>query len=100
MSTKLVVPKRELEDFCRRHAIRRLALFGSVLREDFGPESDVDVLVEFKPGSQVGLEFFRMQEELSEILGREVDLSTPGFISKYFREQVLAEAEEVYAEAE
>ena len=100
LSTKLVVPKRELEDFCRRHAIRRLALFGSVLREDFGPESDVDVLVEFKPGSEVGLEFFRMQEELSEILGRGVDLNTPGFISKYFREQVLSEAEEVYAEAE
>ena len=85
--------------FCRRHHIRRLALFGSVLRDDFSPESDVDVLVEFEPGQVPGLAFFSMEEELSTILGRKVDLNTPGFLSRYFRDQVLAEAENQYVAA-
>ena len=87
------IPKEKIAEFCRRNHIRRLALFGSVLREDFRPESDVDVLVEFEPGTRVGLRFFDMEMELSEILGRKVDLNTPGFLSKYFRDRVLAEAE-------
>jgi hypothetical protein len=87
------IPKDKIAAFCRRNHIRRLALFGSVLREDFRPESDVDVLVEFEPGTRVGLRFFDMEMELSEILGRKVDLNTPGFLSKYFRDRVLAEAE-------
>jgi predicted nucleotidyltransferase len=70
-------------------------LFGSVLRDDFGPDSDVDVLVEFAPG----LAFISMQTELSEILGRKVDLNTPGFLSLYYRDRVLAEAEVQYAQA-
>jgi predicted nucleotidyltransferase len=90
------VPKEHIVEFCRQHRIRRLSLFGSVLREDFGPESDVDVLVEFEPGTRVGLKFFDIERELSEILGRKVDLNTPGFLSKYFREKVLAEAEDQY----
>ena len=90
------IPKAEIAEFCRRNHIRRLALFGSVLREDFGPDSDVDVLVEFESGTRVGLRFFDMERELSEILGRKVDLNTPGFLSKYFREEVLAEAEDQY----
>ncbi len=90
------MPEREIADFCRRHEVRRLSLFGSVLRDDFGPESDVDVLVEFVPGARTGLRFFGMQEELSDILGRRVDLNTVGFLSKYFRDQVLAEAEVLY----
>ncbi|MGI8552058.1 MAG: nucleotidyltransferase family protein, partial [Dehalococcoidia bacterium] len=68
----------------------------SVLRDDFRPESDVDVLVEFELGHVPGLAFFGMQDELSEILGRTVDLNTPGFLSKDFREEVIAEAEVLY----
>ena len=87
------IPKDKVAEFCRRNHIRRLALFGSVLREDFRPESDVDVLIVFEPGTRVGLRFFDLEMELSEILGRKVDLNTPGFLSKYFRDRVLAEAE-------
>lgn len=96
MSVKIHLPKAEIEAFCRRNHIRRLALFGSVLRDDFGPDSDLDVLVEFEPGARVGLRFFGMEQELSEILGRKVELHTPGFLSKYFRDQVIAEAEVQY----
>lgn len=73
-----------------------LALFGSVLRDDFRRDSDVDVLVEFEPGHTPGLEFFSMQDELSGIVGQKVDLNTPNFISPYFRERVMAEAEVLY----
>lgn len=93
----LSIDRAQLADFCRRHHIRKLALFGSILRDDFGPESDVDVLVEFEPGHVPGLAFLSMEAELSEILGRKVDLNTPGFLSPYFRDQVLAEAEIQYA---
>lgn len=78
---RLGISRRKIEDFCRKNHIRKLALFGSVLREDFRPDSDVDVLVEFTPGHTPGLRFFEMEEELSEVLGRKVDLNTPGFLS-------------------
>ena len=93
----LKVPKDKIEEFCRRHHIRKLAFFGSVLRPDFGPNSDVDVLVEFEPGHVPGLAFFSMEHELAEILRRKVDLNTPQFLSRYFREEVLAEAQVQYA---
>jgi predicted nucleotidyltransferase len=96
MKAKIEIPKEKLADFCRRNRIRRLAFFGSVLRDDFTPESDVDVLVEFEPGTRVGLRFFGMERELSEVLGHKVDLNTPGFLSKYFRDEVIAEAEVLY----
>ena len=99
MAARISVDRQEIMDFCRRHHIRRLAFFGSVLRNDFGPESDVDVLVEFEPGHVPGLAFLSMEEELSRILGRKVDLNTPRFLSPYFRDQVLAEAEVQYAQA-
>lgn len=83
-------------EFCRRNHIRRLSLFGSVLRDDFTPESDVDVLVEFEPGKTPGFAFITMAEEFSALLGREVDFLTPGFLSPRFRERVLHEAEPVY----
>lgn len=89
---RIALPREPIGDFCRRHQIRKLALFGSVLREDFRPDSDVDVLVEFEPGHTPGLAFFAMQEELSTLLGRRVDLNTPGFLSRYFRDRVVAEA--------
>ena len=96
MDKNLVIPKDKIADFCRRHHIRKLALFGSVLRGDFRPDSDIDVLVEFEPGHVPGLAFFGMEMELSAILGRKVELHTPNFLSRYFREQVLKEAEVQY----
>ena len=95
----LEIPIDRLTEFCRGHRIRRLALFGSILRDDFRPDSDVDVLVEFEPGARTGFAFFGMQEELSEILGRKVDLNTPQCLSKYFRDEVLEQARVVYAAA-
>ena len=95
----ITIDHEKISDFCRRHHIRKLALFGSVLREDFKPESDVDVLVEFEQGHVPGLAFFSMEMELSEILNHKVDLNTPQFLSPYFRDQVLAEAEAQYVAA-
>ena len=103
MSTKakIPIPTEKIAQFCHRHHIRKLSLFGSVLREDFGPKSDVDVLVEFEPNHIPGLlRFVGMEIELSELLGsRKVDLNTPKFLSPYFRDQVLAEAEVHYVQA-
>jgi hypothetical protein len=96
---RIDLPERELAEFCRRNHIRRLAFFGSVLRDDFGPESDVDVLVEFEEHHVPGLRFFALQRELSDLFGRTVDLHTPQFLSPYFRDQVLQEADVRYATA-
>ncbi|NLC72107.1 MAG: nucleotidyltransferase family protein [Desulfuromonadaceae bacterium] len=96
MVSRIDIPRDRIIKFCHQNRIRRLTLFGSILREDFSSESDVDVLVEFEPGTRVGLRFFRLEQELSEILGRRVDLNTPGFLSPHFRERVLREAEVLY----
>jgi hypothetical protein len=96
MTLHIDVDQRRIADFCRRHHIRRLAFFGSVLRDDFRPGSDVDVLVEFEPGQVPGLAFFAMEDELSGILGRKVDLNTPGFLGRHLRERVLQEAQVQY----
>ncbi len=90
-------PEEKLAEFCRSNHIRWLALFGSVVHGDPTPESDLDVLVEFERGHVPGLDFFRMQEELSRLFDRQVDLNTPQFLSPYFRERVLREAEVLYA---
>ncbi len=89
----------DVTDFCRRHHIRRLALFGSVLRDDFRPSSDLDVLVEFAPGHVPGLAFWDMETELTAVFGRQVDLNTPQDLSRYFRDSVVAEARTLYVEA-
>lgn len=92
-SGRITVPREAVAGFCRKHHIRRLALFGSVLRDDFRPDSDVDVLVEFEPTHVPGFfGLFEMEQQLSEALGRKVDLNTPASLSKYFRARVLAEA--------
>jgi hypothetical protein len=96
MRSNVHIPKAEIEDFCRRHHIKKLAVFGSALRKDFSPDSDVDVLVEFEAGHIPGFAFFSIEEELSKLLGRKVDLNTPNFLSRYFRDQVLREAELQY----
>jgi predicted nucleotidyltransferase len=96
---RLRLEKGQIERFCKRHHVRKLAVFGSALREDFGPQSDVDILVEFEPGHTPGLEFISMEMELSQILGIKVDLNTPNSLSPYFRDKVLKEAEVQYGEA-
>ena len=93
---RIDLPREQIADFCRRHHIRWLALFGSVLRDDFTPDSDVDVLVEFESGGVPGFAFAGMGEELSQILRRRVELRTPDELSAYFRDEVLADAEELY----
>ncbi len=95
--TQISFPKERIAEFCRKHHIKKLAIFGSVLRPDFRADSDIDVLVEFAPGQAPGLAFFAMEEELSTILGRKVDLNTPQFLSKYFRDKILQEAVVQYA---
>lgn len=97
---KILINKEKIEEFCRENRIRRLALFGSVLHDDFGPESDVDVLVEFEPGSAPG--FFglaQMERQLSSLFnGRKVDMRIPEDLSRYFRKEVEEEAEVQYAQ--
>ena len=98
--TKIDIPQEEIAAFCRRYHVRRLAFFGSVVRDDFTPTSDVDVLVEFEPNTRVGLiGFAGMENELSRLIGRKADLNTPGFLSPYFRNQVLSEMEIAYEQA-
>ena len=97
MAVNVTLPRAEIVAFCRRHHIMKLSLFGSILRDDFGPESDIDILVEFEAGHVPGLDFFAMQDELSDLLRRKVDLHTPHFLSQYFREQVQTEAQVQYA---
>jgi len=101
MTLRIDVSRNQIADFCQRSRVRRLAFFGSTLRDDFSPASDVDVLVEFKPEAGVGLfELHDMEQELSGLLGgRIVQISTPKWLSKYFRDEVLAEAEEAYVES-
>ncbi len=96
MAVVLPIPKERIAEYCQRNHIRRLALFGSVLREDFTPQSDVDVLVEFEPGHTPGFGFITLQDELSGMLGRRVDLNTPDCLSKYYRDRVLNAAEVVF----
>lgn len=97
---KIEIPKKKIAEFCRRNHIRKLALFGSVLRDDFRPDSDVDVLVEFEPGKTPGFAFITIQDELKEILKRDVDLLTFKSIESsrnYIRrEAILSSAREVY----
>jgi predicted nucleotidyltransferase len=97
--SRLAVDKEKLAELCRRHGIRRLALFGSAARGELRPESDVDVLVEFMPGSRVGLRFITIQDEIADLLGRHVDLNTAGFLSPHFRDRVVSEAVSIYEAA-
>jgi len=97
MALPIEVDHEVIAEFCRRNDIARLSFFGSVLRDDFTPESDIDVLVEYLPGATVGLfAMARMEQELSDMFARKVDLKTAGFLSRYFRDEVLAEAMEEY----
>lgn len=98
MNKHLAINKDKLAEFCKKYHIQRLAIFGSVLRNDFGPESDIDVLVDFEPGRTPGFfKLFDMEDELSSIFGgRKVDLRTPQDLSQYFRDKVVENAEVQY----
>jgi predicted nucleotidyltransferase len=94
---ELEVSQEQIADFCRRHHIRWLAVFGSALRDDFGPESDVDVLIEFEPGQTPGLAFFALPEEFSSLIGgRQVDMLTVDELNRWIRNRVLREAKVLY----
>jgi hypothetical protein len=99
MPPQIDLPAEQIAAFCQRHHIRRLALFGSVLGDDFGPDSDVDVLVEFEPEHIPGLDFITMQAELSDLMQQEVDLNTPDFLNPRFRNKVLDSARVLYERA-
>ena len=92
--------REKIAAFCRARDIRKLSLFGSVLRDDFDPaRSDVDVLAEFAPGVRPGLKFFGYGEDLAGIIGRKVDFNTEAWLSEYFRDEVLREAMPIYEQA-
>jgi hypothetical protein len=93
----IAISYEAIAEFCQRNHIHKLALFGSVLRDDFRPDSDLDVLVEFEPGHEVGFfRFIDMQMELSTLLGRAIDLNTPQDLSRYFRQKVVDSAQVLY----
>ncbi len=100
VNKQLMIPSSQLSDFCQRYPIKRLLLFGSALRDEFGPESDIDILVEFEPGARISLfDMVTMEMELTEMFGRKVDFRTPQELSRYFRQKVLDTAEVLYERA-
>jgi predicted nucleotidyltransferase len=94
------LPHNRLAGFCQKHHIRKLSLFGSVLTKDFRPDSDIDMVVDFEPGHVPGFAIIDMENELSQLVGRKVDLRTPGDLSRYFRDKVVREARVEYAETQ
>jgi uncharacterized protein len=100
MKTELLQASvKQIKEFCQRHHIRRMAFFGSVVREDFGPHSDIDILVEFESGHTPGFDFFLMEAELSKLLGRKVDLHTENFLSPEIRRTAFSESVVAYEQA-
>jgi predicted nucleotidyltransferase len=96
-SARLAIDQDSLREFCRRRHVNRLAFFGSVLRDDFGPDSDVDVLIEFAPGHVPGLDIYDVEQELSQICGgRVVDLVNPRYLNPRIRDEVLTTAQVAY----
>lgn len=99
METRDLISAFPVADYCRKNHIKKMSFFGSILRADFSEESDVDILVEFEPGFIPGLRFFSIQDELSRLLGRKVDLQTPGFLGDRIYRTVRKEAVSVYEQA-
>ncbi len=99
MDLDKLLSSSKIRKFCQKHHIRQLSFFGSIVRDDFGPSSDIDVLVEFEPGHTPGFDFFSMEAELSQLLGRKVDLQTINFLSPEIRSTVLSEAVLAYEQA-
>jgi predicted nucleotidyltransferase len=97
---KINIPQDKIAEFCRRNHILKLSVFGSALREDFNAASDVDVLVELTPGARIGMiRLAAMEFEMSNLIGRKVDLNTPGFINSNFRQQIISDSEVQYEAA-
>ena len=94
--TGFLIPEEQIAEFCQKHRIRKLALFGSVLRDDFRDDSDIDVLVEFEPDVSLGLNFFTIQYELEDLLGRRIDFATPEMLKQYVRRRILSSAQVIY----
>lgn len=98
MDNKPKLDREIIAEFCKRNHIKKLSLFGSIIRDDFGPDSDVDVIVEFESGFRVGLiRLAGIENELSKIIGRKADIRTPQELSRYFRDDVMSTAEVQYA---
>jgi uncharacterized protein len=97
MPARIPIDHEKLAEFCRRHHIKRLSLFGSVLRDDFRPDSDIDVLYEFEDGFAPGWDIEKVEEELATMLGRRVDLVPAKYLNRWIRDRVLAESEVQYA---
>jgi uncharacterized protein len=98
---KLAIPHTDIADFCRRYHIRRLSLFGSVVRDDFGPESDIDCLVEFEPGHTPGLDIIDVEAEFGKLFGgRRVDMLNPRYVNHRLRHEIFGSAEVIYDKAE
>lgn len=97
LQANIRIDRKRIAEFCKRNHIRRLELFGSVLRDDFRPDSDVDVLVEFEPGIRRGFAFFELEADLSRLLERQVDLNTKGFLGHRIHEKVRQQAEVLYS---
>ena len=96
-TAKSQLPLEAIRAYCRERPIRRLLLFGSALREDFSPESDIDLLVEYAPEAKMGgFDIIRQQRDFSEMIGRPVDLGTPQTLSPYIRQEVIDSAEPIY----
>ncbi len=98
MSSRIPVDRQRIAEFCRKFHIRKLSLFGSVLRDDFRPDSDVDVLVTFEPGQVIGLRIVDIEDELAQLLGRRVDIVSEKYLNHRIRDRVLSAAEIQYAE--
>ena len=96
INAAIAIPREKVASFCRRHHILWLALFGSALTDEFGPDSDLDILVQFEAGRTPGFGFVTVQDELTELFGRQVDLHTLASLSRYFRDEVMASAETLY----
>jgi len=99
MDFETLLPPKILKCFCQKYHIRQLSFFGSIVRNDFSPQSDIDVLVEFEPGCTPGFDFFLMEAELSQLLGHPVDLQTLNFLNPEIRRSVLSEAVPAYEQA-
>ena len=99
MDINALLPAQQIKSFCQKHHIRQLSFFGSVVRDDFGPQSDIDVLVEFEANHTPGFNFFLMEAELSQLLGRKVDLQTLNFLGPEIRDSVIMEAVPAYEQA-
>ena len=97
LASGIEIPAERIREICRRHQVRELSVFGSAARGDLRSDSDIDVLVEFLPNANVGWRFFRLEEELSQVFGRRVDLGTKRSLKPWVRAQALRDAQIVYA---